>query len=296
MPGAGGGAPPTISVVTPCLNREAFIEDTLRSVLDQAYDPLEYIVIDAGSTDATVDVIHAYEDRLAYWVSEPDRGMWDGLNKGFARSSGEVMAWLGSDDKYCPWTLHVVGEIFSELPEVEWLTSLFPIVWNRDGRAVSCACREGYSRRGFLRGDNLPGAGWATSSGFIQQESVFWRRSLWERAGGRLDDSLSLAGDFELWARFFEHAPLYGVATPLGGFRAHGDQKSAQALSEYLGEATRVLVRSGGGPPGRLESVLRQRVQAHLPRRFRWLHAQVGLDPTPRIVYDPQRGWGIEVV
>jgi hypothetical protein len=122
--------------------------------------------------------------------------------------------------------------------------------------------RGGYSRRAFLRGEHLPHEGdWGGS--FIQQESTFWRRSLWDKVGGRIDASLQLAGDFELWARFFEHADLYGVELPLGGFRVHGDQKTAHRMKAYVDEALTVL-RNHGGRPHR-----RSRLHSFLPSRLR---------------------------
>jgi len=112
---------------------------------------------------------------------------------------------------------------------------------------VSCAARDGYSRAAFFRGENLAGGSWH-SRGWIQQESTFWRRSLWDRAGGKIDISYRLAADFELWARFYRQAELYGVSTPLGGFRAHGDQRSAQQFEAYSKEAKEVLHQYGGTP------------------------------------------------
>ena len=245
---------PKISIVTPSLNKGRFIRATVESVLSQGYSDLEYGIVDGGSSDGTIDTIRSYEDRIDWWISEPDDGLYDALNKGFQRTTGEIMAYLNADDMYTPWALSVVGDIFALFPKIEWLTTLHPLAWDVEGRAVRCSTRVGYSAREFGRGGFLarasrPGTHW------IQQESTFWRRSLWERAGGCFDTTLSGAGDFELWGRFFQHAKLHGVDTPLGGFRRYGDQKSLQLPFAYVEEAERVLVRMGGRPRGRLASL-----------------------------------------
>ena len=241
----GSDGLPRISVVTPSFNQARFLPEAMRSVLGQDYPDLEYVVIDGGSTDGSTEVIRQHQNRLAHWVSEKDGGQYDAVNKGFARTGGEVMGWLNSDDMYTPWALRVVGEVFSQLPQVRWVTTLLPLHWDERGVPSRCNPVAGYSKRGFFRGRHLPRPG-ETDKPFIQQESTFWRRSLWEEAGGKVDASMQLAGDFELWARFFQHADLYGVALPIGGFRKHGEQKTASRMDAYLEEAEGVLHRHGG--------------------------------------------------
>jgi hypothetical protein len=156
-----------------------------------------------------------------------------------------------------------VATLFARFPQIEWLTTLCPLVWDESGLAVRTALRHRpYTRRRFFRGEHSPG--WLYG-GRIQQESTFWRRSLWERAGGRIDASLALAGDFELWARFYRHAELYSVTTPLGGFRIHPDQKTARHLAAYAKEARDVLTRAGGRPPGRLRAYARLGIRQITP-------------------------------
>jgi glycosyltransferase involved in cell wall biosynthesis len=232
---------PKISLVTPSFNQADFIEATIQSVLVQGYPNLEYIIIDGGSTDGSIEIIKKYEKHLHFWCSEPDAGQYDAINKGFAHSTGEIMAWLNSDDMYCPWALRTVASIMSELPQVVWLTSLSPGFWNWHGFCRGFGSMPGFSKAAFLDGCYLP-HGTKTAINTIQQESTFWRRSLWEKADGRISVEFKLAGDFELWSRFYSHADLYGTISPIGGIRSQANQKSRQ-VGQYLVEAETVLTR-----------------------------------------------------
>jgi glycosyltransferase involved in cell wall biosynthesis len=229
---------PTISIITPSYNQCEFLEESIQSILAQNYPNLEYIIIDGGSTDGSVEIIKKYERYITYWVSENDHGMYHALNKGFLKSTGEIMAWLNTSDMYCPWALDVVADVFNQLPEVEWLTSGFPMVWDERSRAIKCKEVKGFSKQSFLDGRHLnvlPNFLWV-----VQQESTFWKRSLWERAGGLISADYKLAGDFELWARFFECADLHTINTTLGGFRKHENQKSSKR-SLYWTEAAKAF-------------------------------------------------------
>jgi glycosyltransferase involved in cell wall biosynthesis len=230
---------PRISVVTPSLNQREFVEDTLRSVLDQRYPELEYVVVDGGSTDGSIDIIRAHEDRLAWWVSEPDRGHPDAINKGFAHTSGEIMCWINSSDVYYPWTLATVAEIFAQLPQVEWLMGV-PSEFGLSGgpRKVAPAYFNVYD---FLAGKHR----------WIQQESVFWRRTLWDRAGGGLAVDKPRVADFDLWLRFLRLAPLYHAETVLGGFRNHDDRLGDQEDGRYESEAAALLPAFAASLDGR---------------------------------------------
>jgi hypothetical protein len=147
---------------------------------------------------------------------------------------------------YFPWTLSIVGEIFAACPQVEWLTSAAIVHADTHGRVVHSLRAEGYHPAAFMLGRNMHCPGFA--NGFIMQESTFWRRSLWDRAGASLDITSPLAGDFDLWARFFKHAPLYCTSAPLAAFRMHQLQKTAQNRARYHAEALAILKRHGGRP------------------------------------------------
>ena len=228
---------PSFSIVTPSFNQAQFLERTIRSVLDQKFSNLEYLVLDGGSTDGSKKIIESYSSSLSYWRSEKDSGQFSAIEEGFSRSTGEIMAWINSDDMYLPWTFQVVARVFEEFPQVEWVTSNFPLFWDQADQAIYCSKRRGFNGKAFLKGAYL-----LTTGGCIQQESTFWRRTLWERAGARMASHLSLAGDFELWARFFRHgASLHALNTPLAGFRFHPEQKTAGLLQKYEREALSVL-------------------------------------------------------
>jgi len=214
---------PKLSIVTPSFNQAEFLEQTICSVLDQQYPNLEYIIIDGGSSDGSVEIIQKYERYLAFWSSEQDRGQYHAINKGFEHSTGEIMAWINSDDMYCPWAFKTVGSIFNQVPGCRWLTTLNAFYWNRDGFPAGIRSVGGYSAPAFCDGQNAKFG--SIRSGFIQQESTFWRRDLWQEVGG-LDLSFQMAGDFDLWSHFFGLTELYGTVAPLGGFRIHNQNRS----------------------------------------------------------------------
>lgn len=259
---------PRITIVTPSFNRKKYLEKTILSVIDQNYPNLEYIIIDGGSIDGSVDIIRKYADRLAYWCSEPDGGMYHALNKGFALGTGDIMGWLNSDDSYFPWTLSVVASVMDQFPNVEWITSLLPSVINEGGIPYKVRRVKGYSKKYFQKGFYIsdPCSG---LFGFIQQESTFWKRSLFESVGNMLDINYRFAGDFDLWTRFMDQVELYGIDCQLGAFRAHGNQLTSQYMREYLVEANTSLCKNGKKPRLPLERWLRfNNVPEHWPFRL----------------------------
>ena len=282
---------PQISLVTPVLNSVNYIEQTIQSVLAQRYPNLEYFIVDGGSTDGTVDVIRSYEHRLAGWISEPDRGMYDALNKGFARTAGEVMGWISATDMLHLGGLLSVGAIFRDLPQVEWITGR-PTRFNEEGMTICVDPVPHWSRPRFLAGFNR----------YIQQESTFWRRSLWNRAGGYLDSSLRMAGDFELWIRFFRHARLYPVSGIIGGFRLHDASLGLKQIDECHRLQEQMVIAELCRVPDslgiRMFRVLNSAIKRIPVIRYCWWHLVErslpnvpGPDWSPEIRFGEDRGW-----
>lgn len=232
-----------ISVVTACFNAVGFIETTLKSVIDQDYSDLEYIVIDGGSSDGTCEIIERYRHKLAYYVSEPDGGQYEAIQKGLNRATGDVLCWLNADDILMPWTLSVVSEVFSEHTDVQWITGL-PSFLNRKGQMTAVYGSVAAYPRAFVVN------GWYGQllGGYLQQESMFWRRNLWVQAGG-LELSLRYAADYELWTRFARCADLVPVAVPLAAFRKlPGEQRSSVGSDKYEAEVKKVMTRLKPAP------------------------------------------------
>ncbi|WKZ12336.1 MAG: glycosyltransferase [Gammaproteobacteria bacterium] len=241
---------PSIAIVTPSFNRATFLDACLASVIDQQYPRLQYVVMDGGSTDGSPGMIKARSRQLHYWQSQADNGAYQAVADAFARTDAEILGWINADDLHLPWTLHVVGGIFRDCPEVDWITTEAPLEVAADGLPYTCWRFPGFSRRGFRAGENLPGPQSPAGAGFIQQESTFWRRTLWDKAGGRFDGVCRLAGDFELWDRYFDHAQLYCINIPLAAFRRHGlAQASVGGREQYLAECAAVLARHGRAAP-----------------------------------------------
>ena len=202
---------PQISIVTPSLNQASTIAAALDSVLSQAGPPVEYMVIDGGSTDGTREVIQRYADRLAYWVSEPDRGQSHALNKGFARARGDIVGWLNADDLLVPGALARVREVFAV----------------GDCDAVCGACRYEYADgTGRVMGVTPQGLMMLPVYDPIQQPSCFWQRSLHERVAG-LDERLAYGMDWDLWLRFRRAGARFkAIPDVLSVYRMTGTNKT----------------------------------------------------------------------
>ncbi|HKJ36276.1 MAG TPA: glycosyltransferase family 2 protein, partial [Solirubrobacterales bacterium] len=226
---------PSISIVVPSFNQGGFIDRTLDSVLDQGYPEVELIVQDGGSSDETLTVLDAYSDRLAHVHSGPDGGQAAAINSGFRRSSGEIMAWLNSDDALLPGTLAYVARYFAEHPEVDVVYG-HRVLIDTDDREIG---------RWVMPAHDDEILSWAD---YVPQETMFWRRGIWEQAGAQMTEEYRFALDWELLVRFRDAgARIVRLPRFLGAFRIHEEQKSsAQVETVGHGEMERLRRRIHG--------------------------------------------------
>jgi glycosyltransferase involved in cell wall biosynthesis len=220
---------PSISIVTCSYQQGRFIDATIRSVLDQAYPALEYLVIDGGSKDNTVEVIQRYADRIDYWVSEKDRGQTHALMKGFGRASGEIQGWLCSDDLLLPGALEFVGRFFEAHPDVDFIFG--DALWiDGEGRFLRAKKEMPWDKFVFLYDHN-----------YLAQPSCFWRKSLFDKVQG-LDEALHLTMDSDLWLRFAQHTEPRYVQSFLSCMRYYPEQKTRALAAEGRVESERLKV------------------------------------------------------
>ena len=222
-----------VSIVTPSFNQARFIEATIHSVLDQDYPEIEYIIVDGGSTDGSEALIRKYADRLSWWVSEPDRGQTDAINKGFARARGDVLAWINSDDTYQPGAVREAVDYLTSHTDAGLVYGNANYI-DENGRVIGRfpAAQTDYAR---LR------AGYV----HIPQQSAFFRASLWRQVGP-LDPTFYFAMDYDLWVRLARLAPLHYHPRPWANFRLHSSGKSVISDDRCWPEMLRVHLREGG--------------------------------------------------
>ena len=211
---------PSIAIVTPSYNQGGFIERTLRSVLNQGYPNLEFFVQDGGSSDDTVAILQRYSDQLSGWESLSDQGQSHAINLGFGKTSGQIMAWLNSDDILLPGTLAYVANYFLQNPDVD-------VVY---GHRILIDEQDQEIGRWILPAHNNDILSWVD---FVPQETLFWRRALWEKIGGQIDENFRFAMDWDLLLRFRKAgARMVRLPRLLGGFRIHDAQKTSDILHD----------------------------------------------------------------
>jgi GT2 family glycosyltransferase len=218
---------PLVSVITPSFNQARYLEATIQSVLAQEYPRIEYIIIDGASTDGSVDTIKKYETRLAYWVSEKDSGQAEAINKGLARGTGQIVAWLNSDDYYGPGAVSSVVKVFEEHPNVLMVYGDMLAV-DDQGQAINVLKYKQVSLEDLL------------CFQIIGQPAVFFRREAHEKARG-LDPTFHFLLDHHLWIRIAQQGQILHVPQILASARYHAEAKNRAKASEFGREAFRIL-------------------------------------------------------
>lgn len=241
---------PKITVVTPSYNQAQYLEETIRSVVSQREHVHEYFVLDGGSTDGSVEIIKKYERQIDGWVSEKDGGQAAAIVKGFQRATGDVIAWLNSDDLYLPQALGRVQAAFARAPELDLLTGYMAFI-DRESRILEMhrvpAPSALMRKVGLLK---------------VTQPTTFFRRAFYERVGG-LDPSLHCCMDTDLWSRFYQAQPRWGTLPQyIVGFRRHEECKggSEKWRQQYADEHDVVV--------SRYPWLARQSTAVELTRRF----------------------------
>jgi glycosyltransferase involved in cell wall biosynthesis len=249
---------PLVSIITPSFNQAPYLETTIRSVLEQDYPRLEYIIVDGGSTDGSLEIIQRYADRLAWWISEPDRGQTDAINKGFRRAKGEVFAWINSDDYYLPGAISQAVASLQAHPAATLVYGDADLVDEHGQRIGRFPARQ-TDLPHMLRG-----------SVHIPQQASFFRAALWPMVGP-LDSTFYFAMDYDLWLRLAKHGPFVYTAQRWAAFRLHGSNKTRLSDDRCYPEMIRAARRLTGKSPTRLIArwYLRRLAYAWLPLNLR---------------------------
>ncbi len=252
---------PLVSIITPSYNQANFLEETIRSVLDQGYPNLEYIIVDGGSTDGSLEIIQKYADRLAWWVSEPDQGQTDAINKGFSQAKGEILAWLNSDDTYLPAAVAEAVGYLQAHPEIGTVygdANLIDDEGNIIGRFPAKQTDNRRLMRGYVH---------------VPQQATFFRAELWRKVGP-LDPTFFFAMDYDLWVRLSQHAPFKYYSRLWANFRLHGGAKSIEADDRCWPEMVRVHRREGGSRISwiSIKACIRPLIYGWMPMKMRlWI-------------------------
>jgi glycosyltransferase involved in cell wall biosynthesis len=249
---------PLITIVTPSYNQAEFLETTIQSVLEQDYPNIEYIIVDGGSTDGSVDIIKKYSHHLTWWVSEKDKGHADALNKGFSHANGEILAWLNSDDTYRPGTISDAVSVLHAHPESGLVYGDADLT-DKSGNIIGRFASRQTDYERLLRG-----------SVHIPQATTFFRKDLWQQVGP-LSLSLFFAFDYDLWVRLSKISKLLYVPRLWATFRLHDEGKSIMNDDRCYPDMLKVYSRERGNRISLLwfRAKIRRVFYAWLPLRFR---------------------------
>jgi glycosyltransferase involved in cell wall biosynthesis len=252
---------PLVSIVTPSFNQAQFLDQTIQSVLGQDYPNVEYLIVDGGSTDGSLEIIQRYAPRLSWWVSEPDRGQTDALNKGFSHARGDILAWLNSDDTYQTGAISQAVaylEIHPEAGMVYGDANLIDAKGDIIGKFPARQTDYHRLQRGYVH---------------IPQQASFFRASLWKQVGP-LDPTFYFAMDYDLWMRLARISELHYHPSLWANFRLHGSGKSVVADNRCWPEMLRVHYREGGSRFSQMvfKAKLRPLLYGWMPLRLKvWL-------------------------
>ena len=223
-----------VSIITPSYNQAAYLEQTIQSVLTQHYPELEYLVVDGGSTDGSLEIIKRYADRLAWWVSEADNGQAEAINKGMRRARGQIVAWLNSDDTYMPGAIEAAVMALDAHPQATMIYG-DTLAVDESSHAINAQHYLQLSLEDLL------------CFQIIGQPAVFMRRTAFEAVGG-LDPSFHFMLDHQLWIKLAAHGELVHVDQTLAAARYHAQAKNRAQAAGFGGEALRILKWAEGDP------------------------------------------------
>lgn len=224
---------PLVSIVTPSFNQDRYLERTIQSVLNQSYPNIEYIVIDGGSTDGSVEIIKKYASRISYWQSEKDQGQTDAINQGFSRAQGQIFAWINSDDTYEPQAVVEAVEFLTNNPDVGLVYGDCNFINDRDNIIGKFNARQTDYQKlktGYVH---------------IPQQSSFWRAELWHQVGP-LDPTIYFAMDYDLWLRLAKISKIIYHPRMWANFRLHGDAKTIAEDDRCWIDMVKIHYRNGG--------------------------------------------------
>ncbi|OPY25912.1 MAG: Glycosyltransferase AglE [Methanocella sp. PtaU1.Bin125] len=243
---------PRVSIVTPSFNQAPFLETTIRSVVEQDYPDIEYVVVDGGSTDGSQEIIKRYADRIAFWVSERDNGQSDAINKGFRKCTGDIVAWINSDDVYVEGAIPLVARYFAEHPDVDMVHGDIDFIDGR-GKFISKVKTADFTLPELLVTNR------------VSQPSVFWRRKLFDEIG-YLDESFHYVMDYDFWIRVAMKHKVRHVGATVAQFRLHDTSKTISSNDLFLAEILIIIDRllRGGDLPADVEEALFIHMQSAL--------------------------------